>query len=231
MVRWLDGAAGPFGWVVAPRGGAPSRFHDDVEALVAWSTDAWNAYFPPERGYTTSVETEPVPTADPAPIRWRAHRGDFRAEVTVERPEPASAAAAVRMFGRVTSQQMLAAEGAARRCILAGQVVGGLLGATAFVGLAWLSVGVADPIFVLGGLLMVVALVVTLTAGVGLGGWFGERVADGVLRRAAAAVQGDPGMEADLRRWASLSRKLQAQRAVLRGTGRQQPFRREPDAP
>ena len=228
-MRFERGEAGPFGWVVHPRGRKPGQLRNDIRSLVQWSSDRWDAYFPRARGYAVTVDvdesadTEPVATR---PLRLSADRGDFHAEVTVEIPEPGH----IRMYGRATSSHMLVAERIAGRYVSIGRFVGGVVGFGLFSTLAWFSVGVVDPIFVLGGLLMVVALVVSLTAGAALGSFFGERFADRARRRAAQMVADDPGIEADLKRWKSLVRQLVAQRTVMRGGDRQQPFRRQAEA-
>ncbi len=229
MIRFVRGEAGPFGWVVHPRGRQPGQLRDDIRSLVQWSADRWSSYFPQARGYSVTVDVDEASETEPLaarPLRLAADRGDFHAEVTVEIPGPGQ----VRMYGRATSSHMLVAERTAGRYVTIGRVLGGIAGFGLFSTLAWFSVGVVDPIFVLGGLLMVVALVVSLTAGAALGSWFGERFADRARRRAARRVDDDPGIEADLRRWKSLVRQLVAQRTALRGGDRQQPFRREAEA-
>lgn len=228
-MRFERGEAGPFGWVVHPRGRKPGQIRDDIRTLVRWSADRWGSYFPRERGYAVTVnlaESDEAESLAAQPLRLCADRGDFHAEVTVEVPDVGH----VRMYGRATSSHMLVAELQARRYVKIGRALGALAGFGVFGTLAWFSVGVVDPIFVLGGLLMVVALVVSLTAGAALGSWFGDRFADRARRRAAQMVEADPGIEADLRRWKSLVRQLVAQRTVLRGGDRQQPFRREAEA-
>ena len=167
-MRFDRGEAGPFGWVVHPRGRKPGQIRDDIRTLVQWSADRWGSYFPRERGYAVTVdlaESDEAESLATQPLRLRADRGDFHAEVTVEVPD----AGHVRMYGRATSSHMLDAERQARRYVKIGRVLGGIAGFGLFGSLAWFSVGVVDPIFVLGGLLMVVALVITLTAGAALG--------------------------------------------------------------
>ena len=98
-----------------------------------------------------------------------------------------------------------------------------------FLSLAWLMIGVNNPIYMLGGMLLVVALLLALMAGSTLGTWVGERLAEAQRDRARRELDRNVAMNDDIRRWKAVSRQLSAQRTALAGH-RRQPFRSEPSA-
>ena len=163
-----------------------------------------------------------------------ARRGDFHAEATVEHDPPAAGARSaasrgpsVRAFGRAHFLPIAEAALRGERATRLGRIAGGAGGLSIFLTLAWLMIGVNDPIYVLGGMLLVVTLVMTLMAGVLLGGFLGERVGVSGSLRARRDVEQAPGFGDDLRRWKAMSRQLLAQRAAF-AARRGQPFRSEP---
>ena len=229
VVGFSRAGTSPFGWAASCAGRRPPQLRDELRALSVSIERAWQHHFPRERGYVTHVE-------DIDPRRGIkslvASRGDFDARVTIEHGADDAAregdrAVRIRVYGRAASVAMTLAEHVADRRVARGRAIGAALGLVPFVGLAWLSVGVANPIFVLGGLLMVVALVTTVFVGASIGAFFGERLGDAARRRAHEAAARDPAIEHDLRRWKSLTRTLMAERAAFVGGRAQQPFRRE----
>jgi hypothetical protein len=158
-------------------------------------------------------------------------RGDFRAQVAVEHLfDPRRLAAgertpAVRMFGRAGSDALALAERRGQGAIARCRAVGIAAGVSCFVALCWLVFGVRNPEFLLGGLLMVVAALLTTTAGSTLGGWVGERLAETREQRAHRGTALDLDLQDDLRRWRALTRQLGAMRSAVTGRALRGPFR------
>lgn len=218
----------PFGWAVICNGKRPDQVTRSADELAQWSSDACARHFPPERGYQISTET---PAGETPGVNVIVHRGDFRAEVTIEHdpdtPSRALVAAPIRAFGNARSELLHAAHRHAEGLVNRWRNVGAALGLSMFFSLAWLMIGVNNPVYVLGGMLLVVALLLTLMAGGTLGTWFGEELARRHRGRARALVQRDIALSHDMRRWKALTRQLTAQRSALTSK-RGQPFRTAP---
>lgn len=236
------GSISPFGWMVTCSGRSPGRVHGEVERLTQESARAWTRHFPAEHGYqvelepieslpirSPSIEHEPVRPA--ATARMMVRRGDFWAQVSVEHELPPGAergaSPSVRMFGRARSESLHQAHTRGERLVARARVIGWSSGVAVFLSLAWLMIGVRDPVYVLGGMLLVVALLSTVMAGGSLGARFGEWLAAIHRDRARRRVDADDALRDDIRRWKAVSRQLTAQRSALLGS-RQQPFRSEP---
>ncbi|MCH9682946.1 MAG: hypothetical protein K0V04_16030 [Deltaproteobacteria bacterium] len=227
-----NGGISPFGWSVAWAGHEANRLGEDVQALVEWSAGTCKRYFPPERGYQIAIE---VPAGAAQGARMSVRRGDFTARVAIERTASGRSVAAmvrrstpsIRVYGSARSDTLHHAHQLGERLVQRGRVVGWGVGIGLFATLAWLMIGVRDPIYVLGGMLLVVALLLTLMAGGTLGAWVGERLAEFQRGRARRDVGSNPALPDDIRRWKGLSRQLNAQRSALNGR-RALPFRREP---
>lgn len=180
-------------------------------------------------------------------LRMTATRRDFVATATIEcitpvRPAsphtdgavpakalPTMSRPSIRAFGEAHHEVVRAAHSWGERAIARARLVGATCGIGLFVSLAWLMIGVNDPIYVLGGMLLVVAMLLTLLAGGTLGTWMGERLAGHRCQRARAHLSRDVGLVDDVRRWRAVSRKLAAQRLALHRR-RGQPFRADPQA-
>lgn len=225
------GGISPFGWAVACAERRPGQVADEVQALVHWSARAWTRHFPPERGYRVTVES---PAGGAQGVRMSVSRGDFEASLSIEHGLPrlrgaVSATPSVRMFGKAESIVARRAHDLGERLVQHGRIVGGAAGLGTFLALAWLMIGVNNPIYMLGGMLLVVALLLALMAGGTLGTWVGERLAQAQRDRARRALERNVAMHDDIRRWKAVSRQLSAQRSTLAGH-RRQPFRSEPSA-
>lgn len=223
------GGISPFGWAVACAGRRPGQLADEVQALVGWSASAWKRHFPPERGYRVTVES---PAGVAQGVRMSVSRGDFEARLCIEQSLPpgrgaGSATPSVRMFGQAQSIVARRAHDLGERLVQRGRVAGGAAGLGTFLALAWLMIGVNNPIYMLGGMLLVVALLLSLMAGGTLGTWVGERLAEVHRDRARRELDRNVAMHDDIRRWKAVSRQLSAQRTALAGH-RRQPFRNEP---
>jgi hypothetical protein len=133
------------------------------------------------------------------------------------------------MFGRAQSAVVRRAHDLGERLVHRGRLVGGAVGLGMFLSLAWLMIGVNNPVYFLGGMLLVVTLLLTLMAGGTLGTWVGERLAAYHRDRALREIDRSVAIHDDIRRWKAVSRQLSAQRAALAGH-RRQPFRNEPSA-
>lgn len=168
-------------------------------------------------------------------VRMSVCRGDFEADIAIEHGleprmrEGASATPAVRMFGRAQSIAVRRAHDLGERVVQRSRVIGGAAGLAGFISLAWLMIGQNNPVFMLGGMLLVVTLLSALIGGSTLGGWVGERLAAHHRDRARRERERDVGVQDDVRRWKAVSRQLTAQRSALAGH-RGQPFRSEPSA-
>lgn len=200
--------------------------------MVEWAAQTWALYFPAERGYVVSVDSPAGPSNG---VQLVVRRGDFRAQVAVENildpGRRADGALAVRMFGRAVSGALAEAEKAGAAAIQRGRVLGLTTGATVFVALCWFCIGVHNPAYVLGGLLLVVAGLMCMMAFGTIGAWLGEVAAERVNARARADIGGDGGLQDDLRRWRALVRQLGAQRAAIAGQlSASTPFRALPAA-
>ncbi len=224
------GEIAPFGWALACTGRKPNQVGEDVRALVQWSANTCRRYFPPEQGYQVDVES---PAGAAHGVRMTVTRGDFRAAVAIEKGiEPRAlthnspADLSVRMFGRAYSEAMCRAHRLGERIVLRCRAAGWAGGTSVFLSLAWLMIGVRDPVYVLGGMLLVVALLMTLLGGGTLGTWVGERVASLHRGRTLRSTNHDDALRDDIRRWKALTRQFTAQRNALTGV-RQLPFRSE----
>lgn len=223
------GGISPFGWAVACAGRRPGQVADEVQALASWSASAWKRHFPPERGYRVTVESLAGVAQG---VRMSVSRGDFEASLCIEHGLPTvrgavSATPSVRMFGQAQSVVARRAHDLGERWVQRGRIAGGAVGLGSFLALAWLMIGVNNPVYMLGGMLLVVALLLSLMAGGTLGTWVGERLAAAHRGRARRELERNVAMHDDIRRWKAVSRQLSAQRTALAGH-RRQPFRNEP---
>ena len=225
-----DGAFDPFGWSVACVGRKPAQVREEVRRVVEWAAHTWAMYFPTERGYVVTVESPAGPSNG---VQLAVRRGDFRAQVAVENIlDPARRAPdglAVRMFGRAVSVALVHAEQAGARSVARGRSGGTAVGVGVFVALCWFCIGVHNPAYFLGGLLLVVAgLMCTMFFGT-MGAWLGERAAERGSLRAKGEIRVDAQLQDDLRRWRALVRQLASQRAAIAGQlGSSTPFRALP---
>ncbi|MCX4243774.1 hypothetical protein [Paraliomyxa miuraensis] len=226
------GGIPPFGWAIACAGRKPAEVEHDVRALVRSSTSAWTRHFPAERGYQVVVE----PAADPAQgLRMSVRRGEFEATVAIEHElelrgrGAVSASPLVRMFGRARANAVVRANAVGDRLIRHGRLIGGGVGLCLFLLLGWFMIGVNNPVYMLGGMLLMVALMMALVAGSTLGAWVGERLAARSVDRVVRLLTRDADLHDDIRRWKAVSRLMVAQRTTLAGH-RRSPFRSEPSA-
>ncbi len=222
------GGIAPFGWAIVCDGQRQDEVARSVEELTQWSTLACTRHFPPERGYEISSDS---PAGTTPGLLLRVHRGDFRAELTIEHEAESGAArttsSPVRAYGNARSELLDRAQGRAEQLVRRWRIVGGGLGLSVFFALAWFMIGVNNPVYVLGGMLLVVALLLTLMAGDTLGTRLGEELARRQCEHARQQVQRSPALDHDIRRWKALTRQLWAQRSALTGR-RGQPFRTAP---
>ena len=218
-----------FGWSVGCTGRKPVQVRDDMRAMVDWAVATWSNYFPVESGYRTAVASPAGPAHG---VKLSVERGDFRASVSIESIRRAGGRGAaqlgVRMFGRAESSGLAEAEHASHRIVAHGRNAGFAVGAGVFAMLCWWAIGITDPVYVLGGLLMVVAGLLSTTAGGTVGTWIGERIADVSRARARNGAARDFALESDLRRWRSLARLLSTQRQAIAGQAGGAPFRKAP---
>lgn len=209
-----------FGWAVSvPRDRGPGR---EVEAAAQHVESLWGSCFPARSGY--AVRRAILPGAG---LRLEVCRGDFRGEIEVSRAHPR---AHLKVHGHAGSQRLTLAQTRAHRAIERLRIGGAALGCAALC--TWMMQLFVHPpgftvdmMFLLGGLLVVVILIIALATGANLGAWLGEQVAAAEWGRALAQVEGDPGLRADLQRWRGLVRSLSLYREALASAGRRGPFR------
>lgn len=207
-----------FGWTTPCPADACEGSLRHVEAL-------WSSYFPAAAGYV--LDRRELPDG----LRLAASRGDFHAEVEVAGGRRRGAPR-LRLSGCAGSQRVAATERSATTAVERLRLLGSALGA-GFVALTASRLLVTPPnftigiLFVLGGLMLVVMLVVVVMTGAGLGGWLGEQVAAGRWAATVQALAEDSGLRADLRRWRALVRSLAQHRDALAGGLRGLPFRCE----
>lgn len=215
-----------FGWTVAVAASSGRRAEDpcpEVEAAARHVESLWGSFFPEAGGYAVSRASLPG-----AGLRLAVRRGDFCGEVEVGRARPR--AALLKVHGRACSQRLEIAERRAARAIDRLRVGGSVIGVSLL--LTWMCQlfvyppgFTIDMLFLLGGLLVVVVLIIALATGANLGAWLGEQFAALEWGRAMAAVEGDAALRGDLQRWRALVRSLAVYREALAGAGRRQPFR------
>lgn len=215
----MDRRGQGFGWTVPcakARAGELSAVSRNVEGL-------WGAFFPDSAGYSV----ERVERAEG--LALRVVRGDFRGEIEVSR-QPRERGALLKFHGHAGSQRLAAAEVRAARAIDRLRTGGSVTGALALF--SWMTQMFVHPprfnvdlMFLLGGLLVVVILVIALATGANLGAWLGEQVAAAGWGRALAEAEHDTQLREDLQRWRALVRNLAQLRDALAADGRRSPFR------
>lgn len=216
----MDPRGQGFGWAIPVSDG--SR-RGEAAAAARHVEGLWGEFFPQKTGYSvTRAEL-------PGGFRLRVQRGDFFGEVEVK-SHARDRGAQLKMHGWACSQRLTAAERAAARASERLRTLGSVLGAGGL--LLWMSQMFVHPpnltvdlMFLLGGLLVVVILLIAVATGGNLGAWLGEHVAAGIWGRAMAQVEGDRGLRDDLVRWRALVKNLAHFRDVLASSGRRQPFR------
>lgn len=196
-----------------------------VERLV----ETWKRQFPAADGYRVTADS---PAGRRHGVRLEARRGDFQASVTLEtgrvkRTLRGAPEMRIRMAGRADSHAMATAERAAERMVTRWNGGGATLGGLVFAAICWLVIGVTGPAL-LGGLLMAVMLLVSLTAGASMGSFIGENRARQVRTRARLEAASDPHLSRDLQRWRALARQFSEERQMLAGGRRGLPFRAPP---
>lgn len=200
-----------------------------MRSLVDDITARWRSVFPAEQGYDVSVSS-PAGPSNGAQLEVR--RGDFRAAVSVEsilNPSRKShEELAIRMYGRAESLRMTSLERDAHRLTTRCRIVGVSFGLVAFFASLWVAFGVAAPIYVLGGLLMVVVALLVTTLGSSIGAFVAERLTDGARERTVAESIESMQFQEGLRRWRALSRQFAAQKQALTGQVGLTPFRALP---
>ncbi len=162
------------------------------------------------------------------PDRWAlvVERGEMVARVRVQLDRDASGEVVGLRYGFDAEVRSLAAWTARRAAWLArGRGLGRLAGALVFATVCVQVIGVHAPIFVLGGLWMVVVLLVTLLGGGSAGEWIADRMAGLRLRRVRQRVRTDGILRADLRRLRRLVRGVGRHRRQLESAGDPHPFR------
>lgn len=231
MPSLVDPDFAPFGWSVGCVGRKAAQVREEVRGIVEQAIAQWQTYFPRERGYRVAAESPAGPSNG---VRLLVQRGDFRASMSIESildPKRKSDDQwAVRVYGRAESTALATTERDGHQVVQRSRTSGVIAGLGLFLSFCWLAIGVHDPVFWLGGLLMVVAALLTTTVGGALGTWVGERLAERRRHRALTGVCSDPGLEMDLKRWRALTRQLVGQRNALMGRMGSAPFRELPQA-
>lgn len=218
-----------FGWAVRRGDKRPVQLEDEVETMVQRLANTWKRQFPAADGYTVTTDS---PAGRRHGVRLLVQRGDFQASVALETGRVSRALCRapemrIRMSGRAASQAMAQAEKEAERIVTRWNAGGATFGGLIFATICWLVIGVPGPAL-LGGLLMAVMLLVSLTAGASAGSFLGENRANQLRARARAAAAADAELTRDLQRWRALARQFSAEREVMVGGHRGLPFRAPP---
>lgn len=207
-----------FGWTTpCPADGEAASLRH-VEAL-------WADYFPDAGDY--EVRRRELPGS----VRFVVTRGDFHAELEVSGGHW-HGAPRLRLSGSAGSRRVRHTERSSTATIERLRLAGGLLGGI-LVGWSASHLLTAPPqftidmLFVLGGLLLVVMLVVLVMTGAGIGGWLGQEIAGNLWATTLRALDGDSNLRTDLQRWRALVRSLAHHRDLLAGGRRGLPFRCE----
>jgi hypothetical protein len=157
-------------------------------------------------------------------VRLHVMRGDFEGHVVLCCDWGRGAAVLIRAGASARSLRVSAAEVAGERVIRRSRAVATSIGVALCVGFCWLAAGVQMP--VVGGLMLTIITASLLIGGGTLGVRVGESMAARRRWDAEREVQGDAGVQADLRRWNSLNRQLRCHRRALTRGLRGAPFRR-----
>jgi hypothetical protein len=216
----MDGAR-DVAWAVTRPSGMQDQITGDFDALVNAVLAAWSNSFPRRLGYTT--RTEPAGPGQAA-IRLHVVRGDFEGHVVLCCDQDQHQKVLIRAVASARSLRVAAAEAAGERVIRRARVIAIGVGMALCIGFCWLAAGVQMP--VIGGLMLTVITASLLIGGGNLGVRIGEALAARRRWDAELEVQGDVGVQADLRRWNSLNRQLRSHRRALAKGLRGAPFRR-----
>jgi hypothetical protein len=221
----MDGAR-DVAWAVTRTGCMKAQIADDFDALVREVEGAWKHLFPRRLGYQTRTET----LSDQV-VRLYVKRGDFEGHVELccdwDGPGGTGGrhdAVLIRAVAIARSQRLSAAEASGQRAIRRSRRIATVIGAVIGVGFCWLAAGVQMP--VVGGLMLTAITVCLLVGSDNLGVRIGEGMAAHRRLAAERAIQDDPGVQADLRRWNSLNRQLRGHRRTLVRGLSGAPFRR-----
>jgi hypothetical protein len=225
----MDGAR-DVAWAVTRSSGMREQITGDFEALVSEVAVAWNTSFPRRLGYTTRTELDRAKAETAGPgrgadaVRLHVVRGDFEGHVALCCDRSRGEAVLIRAVATARSLRVSAAEASGERVIRRARVIATSIGAIICIGFCWLAAGVQMP--VIGGLMLTIITASLLIGGGNLGVRIGEAMAARRRWDAEREVQGDVGVQADLRRWNSLNRQLRGQRRALARGQRGAPFRR-----
>ena len=134
-------------------------------------------------------------------------------------------AAQIRAVAQAESARLRSVQASGEKTVRRARVIATCVGASIGLAFCWLAAGVQMP--VVGGLMLSIIMACLLIGGGNLGARVGEGLASRRRDNAERAVQADPSVQADIRRWNSLNRQLRGhRRALVRGM-RGAPFRRE----
>lgn len=219
-------------WAVTRTGCIRAQIVGDFESLAREVERTWASLFPRRLGYVTRTEIiEAAPDAAPraAPrfgqaVRLHVRRGDFEGHVELCCDWKRCDAVLIRALASARSQRLTAAQAAGERVIRRARVIATSIGGVIGAGFCWLAAGVQMP--VVGGLMLSVITASLLIGGGNLGARVGEGMAARRRQLAAREVDQDVGVQADLRRWNSLNRKLRSHRRALARGLQGGPFRR-----
>ena len=217
-VEVMDGAR-DVAWAVTRSSGMRDQVAGDFESLVSEVAEARSTAFPRRSGYTTRTEAE---SADA--VQLHVVRGDFEAHVVLCCDRRPGEAVLIRAVATARSLRVSAAEASGERVIRRARAISLGIGGLLCIGFCWLAAGVQMP--VIGGLMLTIITASLLIGGGNLGVRIGEALAARRRWEAERVVQGDAGVQADLRRWNSLNRQLRYHRRALTRGQRGAPFRR-----
>lgn len=215
----MDGAR-EVAWAVMRSGCLNSQIAADYGALVEDIEGSWKRLFPRRLGYSTQIEAPSEHL-----VRLHVRRGDFEGSVDLCCEWRRGDAAQIRAVALAESARLRSVQASGERTVRRARVIATCVGASIGLAFCWLAAGVQMP--VVGGLMLSIIMACLLIGGGNLGARVGEGLASRRRDNAERAVQADPSVQADIRRWNSLNRQLRGhRRALVRGMSGA-PFRRE----
>ncbi len=219
----MDGAR-EVAWAVS-RVGSTRDLDGEFDALVHELEQSWVSLFPKRLGYRTS--TEQTREGSTHSVRWRVERGDFIGQVQLcrEGEREGDEVGVIRAVASAESQQLQIVSRRGARVVACSRGCTTAIGVLLGIGFCWFAAG-TTMVPVIGGLLLTVLTSTLVLVGSTLGARIGEGLAARRRNEVELALQADPGVQADLKRWSSLSRQLRWHRRALSRSLQGAPFRR-----
>ncbi|MCA9681714.1 MAG: hypothetical protein KC457_05930 [Myxococcales bacterium] len=212
-------------WAVTRAGHRPAQVSEDFKALAQELRGGWDALFPRRLGYATRTVAD-----DDGALRLVVRRGDFEGQVELCCDRDHGQTLRIRALAEAHSlreQETRAAGQRIARRIHSMTMAGGATLALIIMGLSftWVAGGFDMPL--VGGLMLTVIISCVMIGASTIGGRMGEALARRAAEQIERELRQDPAVQADIKRWNSLSRQLRGHRRALARGLSGTPFRRE----